>query len=313
MNAKCFVLLTYAFLLANCLLFSTAVKSQFYFNDKHHYDNDVLVELGIGSGAMNCLTDLGGNAGVGTNFLKDVNVSNSQFCKSFYATVMYRYIVGLRIEASLGNISGYDSILRPVAASTYGRYDRNLSFRSNIAELAMICEFHPFMLSYSSDDKFPHFSPYIVAGIGSFSFNPQANFKKSWVNLHPLHLEGQGFKEYPNRPEYSLNSICYPVGFGLKYEMGNLFVARFECNYRFTNSDYLDDASQGEYIKPELFDKYLSTKNAYLAKQLYDRHKELNPNYVLYPGQIRGQSNNNDAYFSVELKIGVTLGRQYIK
>ncbi len=64
MNTKCFVLLPYALLLSHLLLSSTAINSQPYFNDKHHYDNDILIEVGTGAGTMNCLTDLGGNAGI---------------------------------------------------------------------------------------------------------------------------------------------------------------------------------------------------------------------------------------------------------
>ncbi len=313
MHTKCSVLLTYVLLPLLFMLLCTKAKSQYRSYNENYYETNTLVEFGMGTGAMNCLTDLGGNAGVGKKFLKDVNLKNTQACNSIYLGVTYKNVVGLRVEATLGTIKAYDSILKPVAASTFGRYDRNLSFRSNISEIMLIGEFHPLALLDYYDKNFPHCSPYLLAGIGSFSFNPQAYFKGSWIDLHPLHLEGQGFKEYPNRPEYALNALCYPVGCGIRYEINNFFVARFEFVYRFTNTDYLDDVSQEDYVKPALFSHYLNAKDAYLASQLYDRHKELNPNYVPSSGQIRGHPNNNDAYFSIELKLGLTLGRPLIK
>lgn len=309
MHTKCIMLLTYALLVCFSLLFHLKTAAQYRSYSDKFYETDLLVEFGVSTGAINCLTDLGGNAGVGKKFLKDINLKNTQSCKGIYLGLLYKEVVGIRLEAMLGDVNACDSILKPVAASTYGRYDRNLSFRSSIAEIALIGEFHPLMLFDYVSRTFPHLSPYVLAGIGSFSFNPQAYLKGNWIDLHPLHLEGQGFKEYPNRPEYSLNAICYPVGLGIKYEISAFFVVRFEFVYRFTNTDYLDDTSQGDYIKPELFSHYLSPRNALLANQLYDRHKELNPSYIFYPGQIRGQINNNDAYLSINLKLGITLGR----
>lgn len=313
MNTKCFRLFPYALLFCLSILFYKETEAQYrLYNDKY-YESNLLIEIGGSFGAMNCLTDLGGNAGVGKKFFKDINLENSQPCKGIYVGLLYKDVIGVRIEATLGDVNAHDSILKPVAASTFGRYDRNLSFKSSIAEIALIGEFHPLALFDFGNKNFPRLSPYLLAGIGSFSFNPQANLKGNWIDLHPLRLEGQGFKEYPDRKEYSLNAICYPVGFGIKYEISAFFAARLEFIYRFTNTDYLDDASQGEYIKPELFSQYLSPRNTLLATQLYARHKELNPNFVLYPGQIRGQINNNDAYLSVNLKLGITLGREKIK
>lgn len=294
------------------LLFSFLEKgrAQNYFYNNKFYESSVIVEVGASIGGMNCLTDLGGRKGVGGNFIKDINLQNTKLCGSLYVGIMYKDMVGLRIEATFGNITAYDSILKPVAASTFGRYERNLSFRSSIAELVLIGEFHPLMLFDYSITQMPHLSPYLLAGIGTFSFNPQAYYKGNWINLQPLHLEGQGFKEYPTRAQYELTSICYPIGIGIRYEINNYFVMRMEIIHRITGTDYLDDVSQEEYVNPKLFSQYLSPANAYLANQLYNRHKELNPSFVDYPGNIRGRSINNDAYFSFNIKLGLTLGRK---
>jgi hypothetical protein len=40
------------------------------------------------------------------------------------------------------------------------------------------------------------------------------------------------------------------------------------------------------------------------ALSLHDRQKELNAAHVPNKGEIRGNPNNNDAYFTINLKLG---------
>src|SRR5258706_10374054 len=118
-------------------------SAQYYFYDNNFYDTKIVYELGGSLAAMNCLTDIGGNQGIGKPFVKDLNYGNTKFAGSAYISATYKYAVGLRIEATFGQIGAYDSILKDVKATTQGRYERNLSFRSNISEVALIAEFHP--------------------------------------------------------------------------------------------------------------------------------------------------------------------------
>jgi hypothetical protein len=73
-------------------------------------------------------------------------------------------------------------------------------------------------------------------------------------------------------------------------------------------TDYLDDAST-DYIDPNLFYSYLPANQAAIAQQLYNRKGELNPNDGLQPGEQRGDPKDKDAFFTIQLKIGMTLGR----
>ena len=41
------------------------VSAQYYFYDNKYYDNPLIFEVGGSVGVMNCLTDLGGNKGIG--------------------------------------------------------------------------------------------------------------------------------------------------------------------------------------------------------------------------------------------------------
>jgi hypothetical protein len=276
-------------------------KAQYYFYDDRYYDRDMLWEVGFSLGGMNCLADIGSKKG-GMPDLKTTQLNGS-----FYAGFLYKNLAGLRFEYTRGRIAGADANgISP---------ERNLSFRTPISEIAVIGEFHPCMLKYY-DDR-PRFSPYVAAGIGRFSFNPQANLNGNWIDLHPLRTEGQGFPEVKaaysktDYTHYRLQQTAVLAGIGAKFELNQLFSIRTEILYRYTSTDYLDDASQ-LYIDPAWFDNNLSPYYASLAKQLYDREAERDPTKDYFPtGSIgRGNPKTNDAYFSWNVKIGINLGRQ---
>src|SRR6185436_19258578 len=100
-----------------------------------------------------------------------------------------------------------DSILKAVASSTSGRYERNLSFKSRIAEVQLGFEVHPLFFKNYEDRDPPPFSPYLVVGVGYYSFDPQANLNGQWYAQHELRTEGQGFGEYPDRKPYKLSQL----------------------------------------------------------------------------------------------------------
>jgi hypothetical protein len=150
----------------------------------------------------------------------------------------------------------------------------------------------------------PFVSPYVIAGVGWFHFNPQAELKGKWVDLQPLSTEGQGFAEYPDRKPYTLSQFNIPLGLGIRYEMTGMFNVRLEFIHRRLFTDYLDDASTKKYIDPTLFAKYLSPDKAANARALYNR--SLDGSIPIF----RGHSQNNDAYMSVSLKVGIVLGRE---
>lgn len=286
-------------------------RSQYYYYNDKYYDNGFIIEIGGGMGGINCLTDIGGNKGVGKKFIKDINWGNTQRCNNIYAGVMIGDFFGVRLEGTFGKVKAYDSILSKYKTdnATKGRYYRNLNFRSNISEFALIAEFHPLMLLDYSNSEVPRFSPYVLAGIGRFNFDPQTYYVGQWIDLRRLRLEGQGFAEYKDRTMYHLSATSFPAGLGVRYEVNDKLVARLELCHRFTSTDYLDDVSTGEYVDPSLFSQYLSGNEAFLARKLYDRHAELDPNYVPIVGDTRGKSKNNDSYFTFNFKVGFTLGR----
>lgn len=301
------------------LLFTLPFKkvfAQYYFYDNNTYYTPLVFEIGGSLGVMNCLTDMGGKKGLGKTFVKDLNIGNTQFNASIYLGAIYKEAVGLRIEGTFGQIKAYDSILKSVQSTT-PRYNRNLSFSSKITEFSAIAELYPLFafVNWSSRDDYPPlFSPYLLVGIGYFSFNPQTTLNGRKVDLQPLSTEGQGFAEYPNRKPYKLEQISYPIGVGMKYELSSVLNLRAEFLYRITNTDYLDDLST-RYIDPSLFANYLSGNQLSNALALNDRRGKNNPEYPINPkgNQIRGNPKNNDTYFTFNIKLGITFGRERIK
>jgi hypothetical protein len=285
------------------------VCAQYYFSDNLYYDSPVSWELGFAAGGMNCFTDLGGNKGAGKGFLKDLNLSNTRLCGSAYLTAMYRLSIGTRLELTYGQVTAHDSILAPGEGAAAGRYQRNLSFRSPVWEASLLAEIHPLSwIAYNNGQALPRWSPYMLGGVGLFAFNPKAKLNGNWFSLNDLRTEGQGFAAYAERRPYRLTQCNVPLGVGLKYELSTYLNARLEVVHRVLFTDYLDDVS-GSYVNPEAFYLYLSPEKAALATQLADRrrltqHANGDPN-----GEQRGNPAKKDAYFSVQLKMGLLLNR----
>ena len=273
------------------------------------------VEVGINVGPSFFLGDLGGHAGKGTTFLKDLNLSLTKVMKGVFVAVYPNEWLGVRVAAEIGKIEGLDKIINTKGVNELWRKQRNLDFRSNISEAYMAAEVFPFMmLNKNHDDYKPRFRPFGVIGIGFFHFNPQGSLtdvygKQTWYYLQPLHTEGEGFAEYPKVKNYSLTQVNIPMGFGGKYFISDRVNVSIEVLHRKTFTDYVDDVST-EYIDPDYFDKYLTPQNAAIARQIHDKVVGIvTPSVTRYaPGVQRGNPRQNDAYFSIFLKFGVRLG-----
>jgi hypothetical protein len=291
--------------------------AQYYFYDNFSYDMPIMFELGGSVGLMNCLTDVGGKSGLGKPFVKDLNIGNNQLNGSIYFMGTYKEKIAIRLEGTFGSVKGYDSILADVKSSSQGRYERNLNFRSKISEISLVAEFHPLFIFIDwmgTDRDPPYFSPYLVAGIGYFSFNPQSKSRTGqYVDLQPLSLEGQGFAEYAERKPYKLSQISFPIGAGLRYELGPSVNLRAEFLLRLTSTDYLDDVSK-RYINQDVFANYFTGADLQNARDLsFNQRTNTGPNSQIYrktEGGIRGNPKNDDSYFSFNIKIGFSLGRE---
>ena len=164
------------------LIQKAATQTKYDYSEDLYYDNKVTYEVGASLGVMNCLTDLGGGKGIGEKFIKDLNISNTQPAGSIYLSAEFKNAIVLRTEATWGIVKASDAVLKDVKESTYGRYERNLSFRSTIFEVMLAAEIHPrYFKKYNKNEKIPRFSPYLMGGIGYFIFDPKAKQEDTWV------------------------------------------------------------------------------------------------------------------------------------
>src|SRR5205085_1252158 len=112
------------------------------------------------------------------------NWESSQFNKSIYFGILYKSTVEGRIELTKGIIAGKDEN----SNSPYVR-SRNLNYKSKIFEASFVGAFHP--LTLRNTETLPVLSPYIMAGVGVFSFYPSTLYNGEWLPLRRMNTEGQ--------------------------------------------------------------------------------------------------------------------------
>ncbi|WP_018611403.1 outer membrane beta-barrel protein [Segetibacter koreensis] len=290
------------FLTLSCCF--SKIYSQF-FQTEYYSTSPFYYEVGGGIGAMNCITDLGGANGDKKYYINEIKAKNFRPSVDIFAGVVYHNYLGMRLQGSRGQIRSSDADIKGNTIIANYKRNRNQSFRTNITEVALIFEFRPLVLFDLQPRKWAP-EPYIDAGFGWFSFNPQTQYNGHWLDLKPLHTEGEGFPEYPSVSNYKLHQYNVPIGIGLRYKLSSRLNIRLEYMHRILFTDYLDDASSQKYIDPSAFDKNLSPEAAADAKALYLR----SINGTIPPR--RGNPNNNDTYMSLTLKLGVILGRESI-
>ncbi len=283
---------------------SPQALAQYSSSDDPYFQDDYSYEIGVSLGGMNCFTDLGGKQGVSRNFISDLNINNTRLAGSIYFSGSYRYFIAFRFEATFGAVKASDNVLPKNENAGPSRYQRNLSFRSSINDVMLVTEIHPlFFKRFDDGENVPKISPYLVGGVGLFSFRPEAKLNGKWVELKPLSTEGEGFSEYPDRKPYKLTQLNIPIGLGVKYRISPNFNLGMECVFRHLFTDYLDDVSTN-YIDKEVFSKHFAGTTLTNALLLNDRKYEIDPSLSAAVGEQRGNPGKNDSYFTVNFKLG---------
>lgn len=93
------------------------------------------LEVGIGLGPLFFLGDLGGNQGVGTYFVKDVNMPLTKVSKGLFVNYYPAEFLGFRVAVNQGVLQGADSLIKDKGTAEVFRKNRNLHFRSNLLEV----------------------------------------------------------------------------------------------------------------------------------------------------------------------------------
>ncbi|GAA0878623.1 hypothetical protein GCM10009119_15910 [Algoriphagus jejuensis] len=169
------------------------------------------------------------------------------------ANLAVNYIFGThlkaRLEGTYYKMSGSDPPSDPRA----NRTPRNLHFRASNIEVAALVEYYWYPVKVNNITR-SLWNPYIFAGVGLSTNNPQAELNGTWVDLRPLQLENNPYEEY---------IMVFPMGLGFKYKLNVYMDLKVEGNYRFTLTDYMDDISAynvNEFYL-DLVDDYTSGTN----------------------------------------------------
>jgi hypothetical protein len=264
-------------------------------------------------GASQFLGELGGLDKVGTDFLWDMEFSETKFAGGISYMFYTGERHGLRFQAGIQRVSGNDNLTTEIF-----RQNRNIHFRSNIYEFSMNYEFHfikekfgnVYNLKSSLGKKLGlkklNIGMYGFVGVGGFYFNPQAQNPNTglWVDLAPLNTEGQGLLGGPE--DYKQISVNIPVGLGFRYAVSKQIGIKLELSHRFTFTDYIDDVSGVYYDQGAVASAtgseagYFANPTSGLIPAIWDGVHEINPTKA---GSQRGDPTDRDGYLYAVLGI----------
>jgi hypothetical protein len=246
-----------------------------------------------------------GEFGVGiglAHYFGDLNTRAHLNRPKFAATAFFRKNFGnyiaLRAGATFAQL-GYSDIY-----NTHNTYmqQRNLSFNSNVWELALQGDFNFFR--FMPGEPGYNFTPYITFGVGVFNYDPFAMLQGQKHYLRPLNTEGQGSSLYPDRKPYGSMAFSIPFGAGVKYCINERINVGFEIVHRVTGTDYLDDVSK-TYVNSSIFPT-LPDGSPSPAGLLHDRSYELGEPIGI-PGRQRGVSTQKDQFVTAIFYISFNL------
>jgi hypothetical protein len=212
--------------------------------------------------------------------------------------VQYKYFMnprlGVRFGANYTRLSAADSLTDVTV-----KQQRNLRFETGLFEVHGGLELNLLPVDWDRNKV----SPYIFAGIGLFYYNPYTDGPLGEkVYLRPLSTEGQGIPTYPDRKQYSLVNVSFPIGGGMKFFVGKTIMITTELGFRYTATDYLDDVSKS-YVSMDTLMAYRSKQSVDLAFR-GDEVPGWDGNYPDYKYQ-RGDSKANDWYWFGGISVSI--------
>ncbi len=229
-----------------------------------------------------------------SNYLGDLSEQRmipeeSGLLTGIYGKFNFSRYISIKTSFTKGRISGTDTNARRKI-----NRQRNLNFRSDLLELATTVELN--LSPYNIRDNKTGI-PYVFAGLAVTSFNPQAQMRGSWYDLHPLQTEGK---------RYSRTTVALPFGVGLKFNLTYKVNFGFEFGARKTFTDYLDDVSS---YYPDIYSlRNFAPATAALSFRTPELTGEFGENPV---GNNRGDTGNKDWYFFAGLNVSVNLTDKY--
>ncbi|QSE96788.1 DUF6089 family protein [Fulvivirga lutea] len=244
--------------------FSSDLVGQSFFNYRRGRD----FIASVGSGTSTYFGDLKDD-GEYFDFKPHLNVGLSYFFNGNF---------GARAEIQWFQLEGSDK-----NSSDENKIERNLSFQSNNFEFNVVGIYQAFTSNGSRYYQRPSFNLYGFAGLGLLYFNPTAELDGKKYALQPIATEGVS---------YSRVTLVIPYGLGVRIKVNPFWNLAIEGGFRQTFTDYIDDVSTN-YIDNSSF---RDPVDAALA----DRNLSGTPREA---GRIRGNSEKNDNYFLMNIKV----------
>lgn len=257
-------------------------------------------------GASNFLGDLGGKDQIGTNFLKDWEISQTRYSArasyGYYLAPSWMY----RSSFNFGLVKGDDKTTKEPFRS-----NRNLNFQSVIIEFNQNIVF--MIIREKMGNKYglknikgrkigaraSAYGFYLTAGIGVFYYNPTSKFGAQKVNLRDLHTEGQGL---PGGPvQYKMVSVDIPLGFGVRKALNRQWGMYMEFTQHYTFTDYIDDASTVYYDQAALLSNYGPISAAMADPNLGNFVTSTGDSFTTATGQQRGDYTDKDNFMFLTL------------
>ena len=230
-----------------------------------------------------------GLAGGVSFYLGDINPSGVFKGSRPAGGIIYRYnintLLAFKSSVLFGRIGANDADYGKTADAKA----RNLSFVSPISEISAQMELN-FLRLYNEEGKNP-IAPYIFAGVGVFSFNPQAQSPTDgkWYDLQTLGTEGQDLNQPGyDKKRYSLVGVSIPFGIGVKYNFLKYYSVGLEWGMRLTFTDYIDDVSTVD-VADSILRIFRNPVVAELADPVDAHSKHI-------PGTARGNAQTKDWY-----------------
>jgi len=264
------------------------------------------LEFMVGAGPSNFLGDLGGQDGVSQPFVFDLEPTLTRYNLSAGIRYFLREYHAVRGYLTYAEVRGDDAL-----TSYPNRRYRNLNFKSPIIEISGIYEFHLIKPSYihlsgANTTKIfdgNRFGAYLSGGVGLFYFNPKGKLGNDYHALKPLNTAGQGFPDGPD--PYRRIALGFPLGGGVYMLLNKNFTLGLDFAYRWTTTDYIDDASGYYYDNAKILER-----DGKLAAYFANPSTALSdvPNADWYTqNQPRGNEDSHDTYMFLQ----VTLSKSF--
>jgi len=262
-------------------------------------------EIYLGLGASNFLGELGGADDIGSNFIKDLELSMTRPTVALGYRFYTSANTALKTSFYYGRLNGDDALTQEIA-----RHNRNLHFKSPVVELSTQFEFFLIRQKMSAlyqlrgvkGNRTNNFSLYGFLGVAGFYFNPKAqyNVDGAWYALQPLGTEGQGLN---GEAKYKRISYAIPSGIGLMYGINKYLSIGLEYGIRKTFTDYIDDVST-VYYDNNAIRAANGDAAAYLADpSLWPVSENGKLNGATNPGFQRGDPTDKDTYMFAILSL----------